>query len=185
MREVFSKGWQVGKQEKGDTVCGWGSEIEHTVNIRAKLPQIIQDYSIKCINDAGCGDLCWISHLEMDTIDYVGYDIVSRDSWDKSLTCEQLDITKQVMRKADMVICRDVLIHLPNDLVLSTLQNFRACSTLLLTTTFDGSDNSNRIKKPSLQYSKIDLSSEPFNLGKPIACIQEDYPNKYSCLWRI
>jgi len=185
MKEVFSEGWQVGEQEKGDTVCGWGSEIEHTVNIRAKLPQIIRYYGIKSINDAGCGDLCWISHLDMATIDYVGYDIVSRHSWGNTLTCKQLDITKHVMRKADMVICRDVLIHLPNDLVLSTLQNFRECSTLLLTTTFDRSDNLNRIKEPSLQYSKIDLSSEPFSLEEPIVCIQEDYPGKYSCLWRI
>jgi hypothetical protein len=186
MKETFSEGWKVGKYEKGETVCGWGSEIAHTVNIRARLPELMKDFGINSINDAGCGDLCWISDLDISNIDYVGYDIVSRDSWGKTLACKQLDITKQVMRKADLIICRDVLIHLPNDLVLATLQNFRKSSRLLLTTTFAGSDNFNRIKEPSLQYSKIDLSSEPFNLGnEPKQCIQEDHPGKYSCLWRI
>ena len=56
MKSMFEKGWSA-----SGTVCGWGSEIEHTENIRKQLPQIIKDYGSKSVNDAGCGDLHWIS----------------------------------------------------------------------------------------------------------------------------
>jgi len=185
MNEVFKDGWDVGEQEKGETVCGWGSEIVHTTNIRSTLPGIIKEYNVSSINDAGCGDLCWISQVDMSDVDYMGYDIVSRRSWNKKLTCQELDISKHTMRQADMIICRDVFIHLPNGVVLEALKHFRECSSLLLTTTFMPAENNGRIKEPSLKYSKLDLSLAPFNLGVPSLCLEEDCHGKFSCLWRI
>ena len=185
MKDVFKAGWGVGAQEKRETVCEWGSEIAHTANIRSLLPRIIKEYNVSSINDAGCGDLCWISQVDMLDVDYMGYDVVSRKGWNKKLTCQELDISKHTMRQADMIICRDVFIHLPNDAVLETLKRFRECSPLLLTTTFVPADNDDRIKEPSLTYSKLDLSLEPFNLGVPSLCLEEDCPGKFSCLWRI
>lgn len=185
MKDVFKDGWPAGTREKGETVCGWSSEIAHTENIRTMLPKIIDEYNVLSINDAGCGDLCWMSQVDILDADYMGYDIVSRENWNKKLRCQELDISKGVMREADMIICRDVFIHLPNDVVVETLELFKKCAPLLLTTTYEDADNSNRIKKPSLKYAKLDLTSEPFFLGEPLLCLEEDYPGKFSCLWRI
>ena len=180
MKSMYEKGWSA-----SGTVCGWGSEIEHTENIRKQLPQIIKDYGIKSVNDAGCGDLHWISTIDLSGVDYLGYDLVSRDTWDTTLKCENLDITIERMRDADMIICRDVFIHLPNDLVSKSLELFRKSSKYLLSTTFLGADNNLRMKVPDMKHSKISLEVAPFNLGKPLVCINEDYENKFSCLWLL
>lgn len=182
--DLFKQGWT---SDRGDqTVCGWGSEIEHTEDIRQELPIILKEYNVKLFNDAGCGDLNWISTVDLSDIDYMGYDIVPRAKWNYPLKCRQMDISDNIMRKADMILCRDVFIHLPNNTVQKILDNFKQSSDLLLTTTFmDLSSNSDRLDEPSIKYAKINLSIEPFNLGKPLICIKENYPNKYTCLWRL
>ena len=42
MKNIFEKGWTG-----SETVCGWGSEIEHTTSIREDLLEIIKLYNIK------------------------------------------------------------------------------------------------------------------------------------------
>ena len=180
MREMFEQGWPA-----SGTICGWGSEIEHTENIRKQLPDLIKKYNIKSINDAGCGDLNWMSTIDLSGVDYLGYDLVSRDAWNETLKCEVLDITQQPMRSADMIICRDVFIHLPNHLVSKALDLFRLSAKYLLSTTFNGIDNDLRIEEPSMTHAKISLDVSPFNLGKPLVCVNEDYENKFSCLWSL
>lgn len=185
MKHIFKRGWR--SKGGGQTVCGWGSEIEHTGQIRKKLPEILAKYNVKLFNDAGCGDLNWISTIELGgDIDYMGYDLISRARWNCPLKCLEMDVSEDFMRKADMILCRDVFIHLPNDSVKKILNNFKQSSDLLLTTNFmDCSDNGDRLNEPSIKYAKINLSIEPFNLGEPIICVQEDYPNKCTCLWRL
>jgi hypothetical protein len=180
MKNIFQEGWTA-----SGTVCGWGSEIEHTVNIREDLLKIIQSYDIKTVNDAGCGDLNWISTIDLSEVDYLGYDLIPRELWNKQLKCEQLDITNELMRPSDLIICRDVFIHLPNDLITKSLQLFRKSAKYLLSTTFIGADNTERIESPSITYNKLDLSQSPFDLGDPLLLIEEDFENKFSCLWRI
>lgn len=180
MKSMFEKGWSA-----SGTVCGWGSEIAHTENIRKQLPQIIKDYDIKTINDAGCGDLNWISTIDLSGIDYLGYDLVSRDTWNNKLKCQNLDIITECMRDSDMIICRDVFIHLPNDMVNKSIELFRKSSKYLLSTTFNGADNNSRMEAPNMKHSKISLEAAPFNLGQPLLCLNEDYENKLSCLWLL
>jgi hypothetical protein len=178
---IFEQGWE----SKG-TVCGWGSEIEHTFEIRKELPRLIKKYGVKILNDAGCGDLNWISTIGLRNVNYRGYDLFHYDAWNNNpLKCRTFDITERNMRKADMIICRDVFIHLPNDLVLQTLDHFRQSSSLLLSTSFLDANNMHRMSEPELKYNKINLAIEPFGLGKPLICIEEDYPKKFTCLWRI
>tara|TARA_Y100001963_G_C6768111_1_gene443388 strand:+ start:44 stop:601 length:558 start_codon:yes stop_codon:yes gene_type:complete len=184
MKDVFEKGWTSERVEQ--TVCGWGSEIEHTEQIRRLLPSILVSQNVKTFNDAGCGDLNWISTVDLGNVDYTGYDLVPRSKWNRPLKCLQMDISKNVMRKADMILCRDVFIHLPNETILEILDKFKQSSDLLLTTTFlDCESNEGRIQEASTTYSKLNLELEPFNLDNPIVCIAEDYPHKYTCLWRL
>jgi hypothetical protein len=180
MKNIFQKGWR-----SSGTVCGWGSEIEHTANIREDLLEVIQSYNIKTINDAGCGDLNWISTIDLSEVDYLGYDIIPRELWNQQLKCEQLDITKEIMRPSDLIICRDVFIHLPNDLITKSINLFRKSAKYLLSTTFMDVDNAVRIETPSITHAKLDLRQSPFGLGDPLLSIEEDFENKFSCLWRI
>lgn len=190
--DIFKDGW-VGT----DTVCGWGSRMEHTQNITDELPMIINkltpENSRLKVNDAGCGDLWWIRNIRT-TWDYVGYDLYPRDCWeDLPYDCRQLNICEENMRDCDLIICRDVFIHWPNEYVLQALERFRCVSKYLYSTSYTGEFyqfmNNGRLNDFSMHHSKLNLCSEPFNLGRPIHITPEDYEDGYSrkviALWKL
>ena len=185
---LFRYGWNY-----NETICGWGSTIENTKNILQDLPIIFSTFNINSVNDAGCGDLWWIRRLK-SKIDYVGYDLYKRASWNKlDFRCEELDIYKQKMRKSDLIICRDVFIHWPNEYIQKTLKLFRETSRYLYSTTYTGECyefyNDDRIEKCSIHHCKLNLCSYPFLLGKPIYITTENYRTqccqKLICLWEL
>lgn len=188
--QIFEQGW-AGK----DTVCGWGSTIEHTEAIRRMLPNILKITRSESMNDAGCGDLFWIQKLDLSNIDYIGYDLYERSTWpalrDKGWKLQTADITKEDLRPADLTMCRDVFIHLPNHLVLEALNRLKRTTKWLFTTNYTsveplyGFSNMERMSSPRLQHAKLDLSIEPFNLGNPKLMMAEDHPYKYMALWRL
>jgi hypothetical protein len=190
--EVFSRGWP---DQATDTVCGWGSSEPHTQLVRKELLNILETYDITSMNDAGCGDLSWMSTLDLGEIDYTGHDVHERASWPdlrrRGYRLVVLDITAEYMRPADLLICRDVFIHLPNDMILAALERFRQTCRLLLTTSYTSDptlergefSNDQRLPTPSLRHAKLDLTLPPFNLGQPLERIPEDVPNKYLGLW--
>ena len=193
--EIFEDGW-IGT----DTVCGWGSRMEHTNNVRHDLPNIVQQIresiggKVK-VNDAGCGDLWWLQKIvDEDLWDYVGYDLYPRDCWDElPYDCRQLNVCSQHMRECDLIICRDVFIHWPTDYILWALDRFRDRSKYLYSTSYTGEyfqfSNHDRITDFSMSHSKLNLCSAPFNLGQPLWVTMEDYENHLSkkviCLWEL
>lgn len=177
--DIFKDGWK-----SDNTVCGWGSQIEHTESIRISLPGIIEAYDIETINDAGCGDFWWMRDVDLSAIDYMGYDIHDRrNGYD--FPFNKLDIVKEDMRSCDLIICRDVFIHLPNDMVLEALERFKRVGKYLLTTSYDCFNNNNRMTNPELKHNKINLCFEPFNLGPRLDLIKEKSEGKYSVLWKL
>lgn len=190
--EIFSQGWP---DQAPDTVCGWGSSEPHTQLVRKGLMTILETYRVTTLNDAGCGDLAWMSTLDLRGISYVGYDVHERATWPelrrKGYRLQVVDITSEDLRPADLLICRDVFIHLPNDMILSALERFRRSCRLLLTTSYTSDpalekgafSNFERMSEPSLRHSKLDLSLPPFDLGQPLERIPENSPNKYLGLW--
>lgn len=178
--EVFEQGW-----EGDDTVCGWGSQIEHTESIRERLPEIVETLGIKTINDAGCGDFWWMREVNfVDDVDYLGYDIYDR-THKQDFAFQKLDIVKEDMRPCDLIICRDVFIHLPNRMVIEALERFKRVGKFLLSTTFDITHNDGRMAEPQLQHNKLNLRLSPFNLHHALGCIHEDSPGKLSGLWDL
>jgi hypothetical protein len=191
---VFSQGWP-GQAE--DTVCGWGSSEPHTQLVRKGLSTILDTYGVRTFNDAGCGDLAWMSTLDLAGVDYTGYDAHERATWPdlrrRGYRLEVADIAADELRPADLLICRDVFIHLPNHIVQAALDRFRRSCRLLLTTSYisdptlagGGFSNFARMAEPSLRHAKLDLSLAPFDLGEPLERIPESSPNKYLGLWNL
>ncbi|GAA2343526.1 class I SAM-dependent methyltransferase [Streptomyces kunmingensis] len=192
--DVFSRGWP---DHACDTVCGWGSSEPHTQLVRKGLQTILDTYHVRTVNDAGCGDLAWMSTMDLEGIDYIGYDVHERATWpqlrQRGYRLEVVDITGDELRPADLLVCRDVFIHLPNDMILRALEHFRRSARYLLTTTFrsdptvaeDTFSNTARLAEPSLRHAKLDLTLAPFGLGRPLELIPETFPNKYLGLWDL
>lgn len=96
------------------TACGPGSTKESTNDLRLFIRECVKNYDIKTVNDAGCGDLFWIT-IAPPVFDYCGYDDLIRQSAKDRLPPNwklvKQDIRHIDMRQADLCICKDVLRH--------------------------------------------------------------------------
>jgi SAM-dependent methyltransferase len=176
-----------------DTSSGPGSTIDHTKNIREQLPAILQSVKATSLLDAPCGDLNWMQQVILGSIQYTGADIV-----DKLITQNKVkfpekrfivaDITKDPLPYADMVLCRDCFIHLPNRMILAAISNFKkARINYMLTNTYNFIEDNKDIKPG--QFRMINLLLPPFSLPSPETVIEEDYtsgyPDKKLGLWKL
>lgn len=183
------------RSHSDETECGWGSTLENTEHLIKVMPHICRGYNITKMCDAGCGDLNWMKlALPKMSVVYQGCDLFRRESWaqlDNFVYLAELDITKELIPSCDLILCRDVFIHLPNYMIQQALTGFKLSGKYLLTTTFlanqDGSpvDNLKRPAEPSVLHAKLDLSAEPFGLGPPELSIPEKYPFKVLSLWQL
>lgn len=155
MYERMEKGWRMGKPE---TVCGNGSTLACTENIRVWLPRLVIRHEIYSVCDAGAGDQFWISHMKWP-VHYSGYDLIPRNP-----NVRQIDITREALPKCDAILCRMVLNHLDAPRILMALELFRKSSHWLIATQFNGED----LPKRSAQFSRLDLRKTPYNLGEPV-----------------
>lgn len=165
-RIFTSNAW--GSQE---TPCGPGSTLEACAAIIEKLPVWLDLHSVRSIVDLGCGDFHWMSQVDLEDIEYDGYDIVKEavEAASKhaasNIAFHHADILTMQIPKADLVVCKDVLIHLPDADALALLQSTRSSgSRLLASTTSPGWNNGFRVGMKPGEFSPIDLEAEPFRL---------------------
>lgn len=155
-----------------ESVSGPGSTLAFTAPLRAWLPGMLKRHRIHSILDAGCGDFQWLSRVNLDDITYVGWDgqpdIVQRnsDTYPHLFACVNL-LTVDRFPTVDLIIARDILIHLPNDDVLAMLHKMRASgSRYLLATNFpcDDNDETHPYDAQGFRYRPTNLGSAPFYL---------------------
>lgn len=126
--EKVKKGWKC-----EETHCGTGSTHKETEKVRRILPAIAADFGVLSVADAGAGDLHWIHLVEWEVFDYQGYDLFPRHP-----DVIQFDITKQVLPRVDLILCRHVLNHLSIEYAQRALDLFRDSeSAYLLMTNCD------------------------------------------------
>jgi hypothetical protein len=179
--QVFSERWNR-EETGGETECGYGSMWVNAKGCAEWLVKTLSRLEIKTLNDAGCGDLNWISRIDLGEVDYLGYDLVQPP---KPLAPFQiLNIAREVMRPADAILCRDVLFHFPNDEVAKTLELFRKSSKLLISTCTIGASPDRHTWSPRLldNFSPIDLR---LFLGEPLDFIEEPRFGRIVGIWSI
>lgn len=180
-----------------ESVSGAGSTMAATEIIREEIPKLVKQYGITSILDIPCGDFNWQDrmaremNIEMDVAYYTA-DIVpeliheNRGKYQgKEFTI--LDITKDILPKVDMILCRDLLGHFSNRDVRRALENIRRNKpTYLLATTFPDHENLHDITTG--QWRPINLASF-FGLPDPIEIINEgvvgEFGDKSLGLWRL
>ena len=186
MKEIFEKiikenAWSRGRTE---SPCGPGSSIKYTENLRLHFPLLVEKFNIKSILDAPCGDFNWMK-LVVPTldVDYTGADIVSaliENNIDlyktDKIKFEVLDITKDKLPNADLMVCRDCLFHLSNDSIKLFLDNFLTSDIkyLLTTTHYNNADFKNTDIKDG-NFRLLDLFSAPFDFDKDVLYQIDDW----------
>ena len=103
--DEFVTEWPSGEPE---TPCGKGSMLAETKIIRRILPEYVEAWGIKTINDIGCGDQNWINEIKWPwEVEIKSFDIRPRYS-----DVTPFDVTREVAPKADLILCIYVLNHL-------------------------------------------------------------------------
>lgn len=176
-----------------ETGSGIGSTLANTENIRKEIPDLLRSIDARSLLDAPCGDFNWMSHVDLSGIDYTGADIISkliRQNQKKFPSKKFIvaDITLDPLPAADVVLCRDCFIHLPNELVLSAINNFRKSgSKYLLTNTYDFITVNKNIGAG--EFRMLNLGIPPFSMPAPISVIEEGFtdgnPDKKLALWKL
>jgi hypothetical protein len=181
-----------------ESASGVGSTIDATEAIRAGLVSICEEIAVKSLLDAPCGDYGWMSGLNLPVESYVGVDIVveliernQRLYQSRSVRFEVADLTRDAVPQADLILCRDCLVHLSFENVRRVLKNFaKSGSQYLLTTTFPGHDENSDIVDGDWRLLNLHLA--PFHFPEPMRVINErcteidgSYDDKSLALWRI
>ena len=103
-----------------------------------------------------------------------------------------MDIVKEDLPTADVIICRDCFVHLSNKDIIEALKKFkRSQSHYLLTTTFYNIKENNDLVS-GRGWRPINLQKSPFNFPEPIKLISENcteqngkYLDKSLGLWKL
>jgi len=172
---IFNKDlWQSNRKYK-ESKSGAGSYLKNTENLRRELPLLLKKYDIKSILDIPCGDMHWMSKLDLN-IDYVGSDIVpeliaeNKHNYPNK-NFKVLDVVNDKLPKMDVLLCRDCFVHLPLEYVKLAISNIRKAGIkYMLVTSFPIEIN----KNISLgKWRPLNMCIEPFNL-KAIESIDEN-----------
>jgi hypothetical protein len=181
------------------SVSGLGSENAATAAIREALPGLLQRLEARALLDAPCGDVTWIMDC-VQGLDYIGVDIVPSlivANTNRAARGEipgrfvLADITTDPLPLADVVLCRDCLVHLSFDNIRRSVGRFRASGAKwLLTTTFpEWAINSDC---EDGDWRALNLQRPPFDWPPPLQLINErcdesdgGWRDKSLALWRL
>jgi hypothetical protein len=167
------------------------SHCKPHVNTLNHLQQICKILQVKHVVDAGCGDARWLQPL-ISTVNYVGVDIVDTLIANNRIYLDSshahflsLDITKETLPKADLLLCRDCLDYFSYFDIFTTLEKLKAsgCEYLCATTyphLDDNTETATGIKR------QINLEAYPFLFLGPCMRFAEAVDNeRYLAVWKL
>jgi hypothetical protein len=173
-REAFhSNHW------RGDSRSGPGSTPDQTAEIATGIPALCKRLDVRRLLDLPCGDFSWMAKVELQGVAYIGGDLLPEIVQQNQSahgapwrTFLELNITGSALPAADLLLCRDCLVHLSNSDVSSALQNIaRSDVAWLLATTFPSEPTN--VDIVTGDWRPIDLTKAPFNLPPPVELLNE------------
>lgn len=182
-----------------ESVSGPGSTQARGADFQDELISLLDEREIRSVLDAPCGDFNWMRHLlARRAVLYTGVDIVEdlivanagrHAAVERRFLCA--DMTRGELPKADLVICRDGLVHLSFRDARAAVRNFRRSgSRYLLATTFIGRTRNANIATGG--WRPLNLEAAPFCFPPPLASIDERcthsgglYRDKRLGLWEL
>lgn len=179
VRAAFTQHYQRRDWNEPESVSGRGSSLGSTETIRRQLPALFTELGVRRVIDAGCGDFNWFQEVRVELDDYLGIEVVEslaalneQRHGGQGRHFASLDIIRDPLPAADLILCRDCLVHLKNRQVLAALRNFRRSqSSYLLATTFTAPRPNRDV--PLGGWRPLNLEREPFSLGPPLRLISE------------
>lgn len=196
--EAFRQAWRENHWSGGESRSGPGSGLDQTVALRAGLPVLLRKLGALSLLDVPCGDWRWMSAVDLTGVRYTGGDLLNEvveanqaRFGGPNRRFIQLDLTVSPLPEADILLCRDCLVHLSFADIGKALENIgRSRISYLLTTTFPA--QSANLDVVTGDWRPINLQAEPFGFPDPIELINEGctegdgvFADKSLGLWRV
>lgn len=198
-KAIFSNIYRKRSWRGTESHSGKGSDAVQTRVLCHQLSILLRDLQVQSILDLPCGDFNWIHEVvSTNNLDYIGGDIVdelvdedNRLYRSASVRFEKIDLVKDALPSADILFCRDCLVHLSNDAVSSALTNIKNGSFKYVAMT----SFVNRVRNSDIRTGKwrpLNMTVPPFSLPQPIAVINENcteengrFSDKTVSVWRF
>lgn len=186
--------WGQWSSRNNESVSGQGSTLFYTETLRKALPMVLRGLKVKRLLDAPCGDFNWMRHVDLDAIQYMGLDIVEKvvehnqtNYTSPSHTFAQADITKDRLPDADLMLCRDCLMHLPYKYCWDFLENFADSRISYLLTTTHANPRNQDIERAG-GFHLLNLRMPPFAFPDSPVLLHDwirgaRWPERYLGLW--
>jgi hypothetical protein len=177
---------------------GAGASRDQTAVIRAWIPALCERLGVRRLLDLPCGDFSWMAEVDLRGASYVGADLVpeilerNQERYGRpDREFLDLDLTRSSLPPADLLLCRDCLVHLSHADALAALANVaRSEISWLLTTTFSAEPAN--VDIVTGDWRPIDLTKPPFELPEPTELLNEGcteqggaFADKSLGLWRV
>lgn len=158
-----------------ETHSGPGSLLRNTDNLIINLEKFIKENNIKTIIDAPCGDFNYMKEINLDNTFYKGYDIselaieLCKKYEKDNIKFNVFDITFQKLDYADLIICKDLFIHLSFNDINKILKNIidSKCKFFAVSR-YDNGKITNIDKETGLSARAIEITLPPFNFNYKI-----------------
>ncbi|MGZ7042433.1 MAG: class I SAM-dependent methyltransferase, partial [Thermoanaerobaculia bacterium] len=196
---IFEKIFRERSWGSDESRSGPGSTRDRAAAFVPDLLALLKRLEIRTLLDAPCGDFNWAKPIA-DAVDaYTGVDVVPEliDANGQSAAGTALrflcaDLTRDPLPRADLILCRDCLVHFSFADIRAAIRNFRRSdATYLLTTTFADPDRRNE-DIDSGGWRPLNLERPPFDFPTPLATVDERcehtggiYRDKRLALWSL
>lgn len=181
--EIYrNKVW--GENDRGEGCSGSGAKLETTEEYRNYLQIFFKENDIRSVVDVGCGDWAWSWAIDWSNIDYYGYDVVKSLIQNNQAKYSQHNIqfihgdaTLIDLPAADLLLCKDVLQHLPLEdiyLLIEQFHKFKYCIIQNDVDYLNGKDPNHNGQILRGNGRSLDLTEPPFSLrGEKVLTYQE------------
>lgn len=195
-KDVFESIYANNVWGNKESLSGPGSTVKVTEILRPRLEWLLRLLNIKSILDVPCGDMNYMQHIDLSGIHYLGADIVEELVNKNNEACKDrpnmrfqvLNVLEDPLPEAELIICRDLLVHFPNDAALQFLHKVKnSRSRYILMTHFMG-DYAEKERNKEIKFGfwrPVSLTQAPFNWPHPFLSIPEKEQYKTLSLWRI
>jgi len=200
---------EFGMHEKNlgrrESASGPGSTVAAASECMDLIDEVVSAYGVTSILDLGCGDWHWMRRAawrESQNVSYEGWDAhpalieqLTKDYGNDRTRFRCADITTTAFPAADLVICRDVLFHLPLELAARVVGQLKSRDCLLISTSFQDIGENTGIK-PYLPienwgfyFINLDIAPfglQPYRLHAIREAVSTQLPHERSiCLYRL
>ena len=196
---LFTDIFEHNKWIDDESRSGTGSNLRQTAVIREALAELLEEMKIGRLLDLPCGDFVWMKGVRLPpSLDYIGGEIVEalvtgnncRYGTDH-ISFRKLNILSDQLPKADLVLCRDCLVHFSYSDCFKAIRNIRRSGSIYLLATHFSGNRPNRDIRTG-QWRPISLTNPPFNFPAPVQIISEQcteiggrFADKSLALWDV